>query len=378
MVVGGGGGPCYADMPRRAGRRVSAAKARLAVARDVHPDVLRTVFDVADEAVASFRRLALEAHGLAHDGSGAGPARTRRKVELRNPGRFDLSTAVKDAVLDFLRRAASRASTTRGKLAPSDSAKGAGERATDAEAAASGGASDGGSRAVPAQLPPRSVAVDDEEEGEAGGAGAVRDDAPLARNPQVMTRIGFFLPEKEAGSAPEGDDPAGRVTKSQLLRRRRLGARRGAMEDLNRRVAEEAAKVQHLLLVTNNLAALLRTDVPNVASTGGPSTEVGPVRVSRESDPTTPVITQALSTLAGMSEQLLTSQRSLQTVSDQLAQETRRNEELHDSFARVCAARQRDDDYDSLQGSDESDGRGDGSGGRGGVNEPTAPEPGSR
>ncbi|KAK1857935.1 hypothetical protein I4F81_000549 [Pyropia yezoensis] len=365
-------------MPRRAGRRVSAAKARLAVARDEHPDVLRTVFDVADEAVASFRRLALEAHGLAYDGSEAGPARTRRKVELRNPGRFDLLTAVKDAVLDFLRRAASRASTTRGKLAPSDSAKGAGERATDAEAAASGGASDGGSRAVPAQLLPRSVAVDDEEEGEAGGAGAVRDDAPLARNPQVMTRIGFFLPEKEAGSAPEGDNPAGRVTKSQPFRRIRLGARRGAMEDLNRRVAEETAKVQHLLLVTNNLAALLRTDVPNVASTGGPCTGVGPVRVSRESDATTPVITQALSTLAGMYEKLLTSHRSLQTVSDQLAQETRRNEELHDSFARVCVARQGDDDYDSLQGSDESDGRGDGSGGRGGVNEPTAPESGSR
>ncbi|KAK1857961.1 hypothetical protein I4F81_000575 [Pyropia yezoensis] len=262
-------------MPRHPARRVSAAKARLAVARDVHPDVLRTVLDVADEAVASFRRLALEAHSEADGGSGAGPARTRSKVELRNPGRLDLSTAVKDAVLNFMRRV----STTRGKRAPSDWAgKGgaAGERAIDSAAAAPGG----GMGAAAAQPPPRyDAAIDDDVEEGAGGAGAAPDESLLTSNKDVLARIGFFELDTGAGGAAEQDGQAGRLTKRQLLRRRLTGARRGVMEDLNRRVAEQAALVQHLLQTTNNLAALLRTDVPNVVFTGGPSTELFSVRM---------------------------------------------------------------------------------------------------
>lgn len=347
-------------MPRRPARRVSAAKARVAVARDVHLDVLRTVFDVADEAVASFRRLALEAHSQAHadSGAGAGPARTKRKVELGNPGRLDLSTAVKDAVLNFLRRA----STTRGKRASSGSTRKAGQRANDSDAAASGG----GTGAVAAvQPPPRSAAVEDDEEEGQGGVGPVSDESPFASNEDMLKRIGFFLLDAGAGGDHEQDGQVGSVTKTQLLRRRRMGARRGVMEDLNRRVAEEAANVQHLLHTTNNLAALLRTDVPNVVSSGGPSTEVVPVRVSRESDPATPIITEALRMLAGMSEQLLESSSNLQTASDDLAQEKRRNVELLDAMARARTTRQRGDASDSLEGSDDSDGGRDGSAGCG-------------
>ncbi|KAK1861988.1 hypothetical protein I4F81_004564 [Pyropia yezoensis] len=360
-------------MPRHPARRVWAAKARVAVARDVHPDVLRTVFDVADEAVPFFRRLALEAHSEAHGGSGAGPARTRSKVELKNPGRLDLSTAVQDAVLNFLRRV----STTRGKRTSSDWAGeggAAGERAIDSAAAAPGG----GVGAAAAQPPSRYAAVDDDEEEGAGGAGPVPDESPLASNKDVLTRIGFFEPDTGAGGAAEQDGQAGRVTKRQLLRRRLTGTRRGLMEDLNRRVAEQPAHVQHLLQTTNNLAALLRTDVPNVVFTGGPSTEVVPVRVSREFDPGAPHITEALSMLAGMSETLLESSRNLQTMSDDLAHQTRRNEELRDALARTGTARQLGDDDDFLRGSDDSGGGGCGGGlgGGGGLNKPAGPEPG--
>lgn len=364
-------------MPRRAPRH-KAAKARVAVARDVDPDVLLAVFDVACDAVASFRRLAVEAHGHALADGGPGPARNRRKVELRNPGRYQLSTAIQDALLAFLKRASStprkRASSTPRKRASSESTKGAGESESDPDAAESA-ASGGGSGAMTVQPPPRSATVVDVAENEeAGGAGPVHDDAPLSSNEEALTRIGFFVLDTGAGSPPEQGGQAGTLTKRQLLRRRRSGARRGAMEDLNRRVAEEAAKVKHLLHMANNLTALLRTAVPDVASTGGgTSTDVGPVRVSRESDPTTPDTTAALDLAARLTDDLLASSRKMQAVSDKLAAVTRANEDLTATLTQAPKGSQ--SDIDSLQGVDTSGGFGDGAGGVGGSNEVEGLEP---
>lgn len=207
--------------------------------------------------------------------------------------------------------------------------------------------------------------------------GPAPDESPLAGNKDILTCIVLFEPASGAGGASEQDGRDGIVTQREVLRRRLTGARLAVLEDLQRRVAYEAAIEQHMLQTTNNVAALPRSDVPNVGSTGRPTMEVAFVRVAWESDPATPATTAALRMLAGVSEKLIVTSSELQTVSDDLALETRMMEWLRDSVAAAATARQPGDDDESLQGPDESGvaGCGGGSGGGGLWSEPTGPEP---
>lgn len=66
------------------------------LSRGVHPGILPTFLDAAEEALASFRGLPLETYDQALGFSVAGPARTRRKVNLKNPGRSQISTGIND------------------------------------------------------------------------------------------------------------------------------------------------------------------------------------------------------------------------------------------------------------------------------------------
>lgn len=217
----------------------------MAVPRNVHLDVLRIRLDVAEETVASSLRLALETYRRALDGSVSVPARTRRKVDLKNPGLSHTSTGVNDAMTWFLRRA----SMTSEQREFFDFERG---RWRDKNAGMA--ASHAGLGAVIGNPKPPS-SIDERKKG--GWADLMHGDSPLSDNEETVTRNGAYLLGDEGDGAPEEASQAGTVFNGQLNRGRCSGPRRRTLEDLNRPVKEKAAMVQILFQAANLLAAQL-------------------------------------------------------------------------------------------------------------------------